>query len=165
MILIIRQAATEEQVRQMANIFDGVLIKLAVDVNRIRGRLMDLKAVYQRFEQLSWQQRLGNIASTLARISSQATAPESDQLVTSSLREVALLIEWSAPQVPPDFLLELAALQREALAWQRCWPLEEARSLLALHSRNQSDRLLQMAGLLELKPSSAATLETRPIKG
>lgn len=32
MILIIREPATEEQINQMADIFDGVLIKLAVDV-------------------------------------------------------------------------------------------------------------------------------------
>ncbi len=34
MILIIRQPATDEQISQMAEIFDGVLIKLAVDVKR-----------------------------------------------------------------------------------------------------------------------------------
>lgn len=124
---------------------------------------MDIQAMYKRFTQLTWQQQLGNLASTLARISSQATSPESDHLVTTSLREAALLIEWSAPQVPSDFLLELAAMQREVLAWQRCWPLEAARSLLALHTRHQADRLLQMAGLLELTQSSAEVLETTTI--
>ena len=34
MILIIQQPATDEQLKQMADIFDGVLIKLAVDVRR-----------------------------------------------------------------------------------------------------------------------------------
>lgn len=121
---------------------------------------MDVKSMYKRFTQLTWQQQLGNLASTLARISSQATSPESDKLVTDSLREAALLIEWSAPNVPPDFLLELAAMQREVLAWHRCWPLDDARSLLSLHSRNQSDRLLQMAGLLVLKHQPKEMLET-----
>jgi hypothetical protein len=120
---------------------------------------MDVKSIYKRFVQLTWQQQLGNLASTLARISSQATSAESDKLVTDSLREAALLIEWSAPNVPPDFLLELAAMQREVLAWHRCWPLDDARSLLALHSRNQSDRLLQMAGLLVLKHQPKEMLE------
>ncbi len=121
---------------------------------------MDVKSMYKRFTQLTWQQQLGNLASTLARISSQATSPESDKLVTASLREAALLIEWSAPNVPPDFLLELAAMQREVLAWHRCWPLDDARSLLSLHSRNQSDRLLQIAGLLVLKHQPKEMLET-----
>lgn len=87
---------------------------------------MDVKAIYKRYNQLTWQQQLGNLAATLARISSQASSPESDQLVTASLREAALLIEWSAPHVPSDFLLELAAMQREVLAWQRRWPIDEA---------------------------------------
>ncbi len=34
MALIIRKAATNEQISQMAEIYDGVLIKLAVDVER-----------------------------------------------------------------------------------------------------------------------------------
>jgi hypothetical protein len=32
---------------------------------------MDIKAMYQRFNQLTWQQQLANLSSTLARISSQ----------------------------------------------------------------------------------------------
>lgn len=121
---------------------------------------MDIKSMYNRYTQLTWQQQLGNLASTLARISNQATAPESDNLVTVSLREAALLIEWSAPNVPSDFLLELAAMQREVLAWHRYWPLEDARTLLSLHTRNQADRLLQRAGLLELKQQNTEVLET-----
>jgi len=121
---------------------------------------MDLKSMYKRYTQLTWQQQLGNLASALARISSQATSAESDELVVASLREAAYLIEWSAPKSPADFLLELAAMQREVLAWHRCWPLDEARALLSLHTRNQADRLLQMAGLLEMKPLDTRILET-----
>jgi hypothetical protein len=39
-------------------------------------------------------------------------------------------------------------MQRELLTWHSAFPIEQARHLLALHTRNQSDRLLQMAGLL-----------------
>ena len=120
---------------------------------------MDITAMYRRYTQLTWPQQLGNLASTLTRISNQATSPESDKLVTVSLREAALLIEWSAPNVPPDFLFELAAMQRELLAWHRCWPLDEARSLLAFHTGNQFDRLLQMAGLLKMEQPDTNILE------
>jgi hypothetical protein len=71
------------------------------------------------------------MASTLARVSNNATIPEHDKVVAMCLREAAYFIEWSAPQVPPEFLLELAAMQREILAWRRVWPIEAARSLLA----------------------------------
>lgn len=121
---------------------------------------MDVKMMYKRYKQLSWQQQLGNLASTLSRIATQVTSPDSDKLVAESLREAALLIEWSAPNVPPDFLPELAAMQREMLAWHQAWPIPNTGALLALHTRNQSDRLLQMAGLLDSCPQQANILET-----
>ena len=109
---------------------------------------MNIQDLQERYQALAWPQQLGNLASTLARLSRQATMPEHDALTIELFREAALLIEWSAPHVPSDYWLELAALQRELLAWQRIWPPEPARSLLALHARHQSDRLLQMARLV-----------------
>lgn len=106
---------------------------------------MNIQAMHKRYEQMTWQQQLGNLASTLARVSDRATSPKSDEIVTMFLREAAYFIEWSAPNVPPEFLPELAAMQREILAWRRVWPVEAARHLLALHANNQSDRLLHMA--------------------
>ncbi len=111
---------------------------------------MDIKSRRKRHTQLTWQQQLRNLASTLARISTQATSPDSDKLVIHALREAALLIEWSASKVPFDCLPELAAMQREVLVWHDCWPLDDARSTLVLYTRNQADRLLQMASLSEL---------------
>jgi hypothetical protein len=74
--------------------------------------------------------------------------PEYDDLVINLLWEAALFVEWSAPQIPNGCLLELAALQKELLAWRRLWPVAGARPLLALYARNRSDRLLQMVGLV-----------------
>ncbi len=121
---------------------------------------MDVKSMCKRYTQLTWQQQLGNLASTLTRISRQAASPDSDKLVICSLREAALLIEWSAPNAPPGFLPELAAMQREVLAWHHSWPLDDARPLLALHTHNQSDRLLQVAGLSGLNLQTVQVLET-----
>jgi hypothetical protein len=64
------------------------------------------------------------------------------------LQEAASFIEWGASCVPGNFLLELATMQKEVLAWKRVWPLAAARPLLALYARNRSDRLLEMAGLM-----------------
>jgi hypothetical protein len=116
---------------------------------------MGLKAKYQRFNQFTWQQQLGHLASTLARTATQVEVQDSDQVVMVLLREAILQIEWSAPNVPDEYRLELAAMQREVIAWQRRWPVDDARSLLALHTRNQANRLLQMAGLLEADVPSA----------
>jgi hypothetical protein len=115
---------------------------------------MNIKAKYQRFNQLTWQQQLSNLASTLARIAAQVESQDSDPLIMASLREAALQIEWSAPHVPDDYRLELAAMQREVLAWQQGWPVEGARALLAMHTRHHADRLLQMAGVFAANASS-----------
>lgn len=102
----------------------------------------------ERFQQFPWQQQLGNLASTLARIADLCGRPEYDGLVRDLLREAAVLVEWSAPHVPPDFHLELAALQREMTSWRAAWPVEGARHLLALRARLASDLLLYRAGLI-----------------
>lgn len=107
---------------------------------------MERQSLRERYQQLAWPQQLGNLASTLARISSRSTSPHYDGLVSDLLREAALFIEWSAPHVPPALLLDLAPLQREMLAWRRVWPQEALRPLLALQARHISDRLLRLAG-------------------
>ncbi|MCU0543239.1 MAG: hypothetical protein MUE44_13875 [Oscillatoriaceae cyanobacterium Prado104] len=110
---------------------------------------MKRQALYSRFKALEWQQQLGNLASTLASLSKRATVPQHDVLTSTLLREAALMIEWCAANIPRNYLLELAAMQRELLSWERVFPIEQARSILALHARHQSERLLQMAGFLD----------------
>jgi hypothetical protein len=109
---------------------------------------MERQGLYERFKNLEWQQQLGNLASTLATVSTQSTIQQQDKLTCHLLREAALMIEWCAKDVPVDFHLELAAIQKECLAWRRAFPIETARSLLSIHARHQSERLLQIAGLL-----------------
>lgn len=108
---------------------------------------MERQSLYERFKLLCWQQQIGNIASTLANISRYADSPAYDELTKLSLREAALAIDWCVPNVPQQFLLDLAMMHRELLAWWQVFPIEP-RSLLALHTRHQSDRLLVMAGLM-----------------
>jgi len=109
---------------------------------------MAQQSLRERYEQFEWPQQLGNLASTLARIATRASSPRYDALTSDLLREAALFIEWSAPHVPQSLLLDLSPLQRELLAWQRAWPLEDARFLLALQARHASDRLLRLAQLV-----------------
>ncbi len=110
---------------------------------------MNRQAFRERYERMAWQQQLGNLASTLARLSSRCSRLEHDPLVADLLREAALLIEWSAPHTPPALHPDLAAMQREVLAWRQHWPLDQARPLLALRARQMSEALLRMAELLE----------------
>jgi hypothetical protein len=108
---------------------------------------MKQRSFRERYKQMAWPQQLGNLASTMARLSSRCSRPEYDPLVLDLLREAALLIEWSAPHACSDIHPDLAAMQREVLAWRQDWPLDQARSLLALRARQMSDTLLRMAGI------------------
>ena len=107
---------------------------------------MSQKRLYERYTQLDWPHQLGNLASTLAPISSRAHEPQHDDLVGDLLREAATFVEWSAPYVPADLLIDLAAMQREILAWQRMWPHDVVRPIIAPYTRGASDRLLVKAG-------------------
>ena len=106
------------------------------------------QSLRERYTQLDWPQQLGNLASTLARISARATSSQYDALVADLLREAALFADWSAPHVPQPLLLDLAPLQRELVLWQRIWPQDTLRPLLSLQARNISDRLLRLAQLI-----------------
>jgi hypothetical protein len=110
---------------------------------------MEQRQLQARYQQLDWPQQLGNLASTLARISARSTSPAYDNLVSNLLREAALLIEWSAPHMPPALLLDLAPLQHEMLVWRQIWPQDNLRPLLGLQARHISDRLLRLAKLVE----------------
>ncbi len=109
---------------------------------------MERQQLRERYEQLDWPQQIGNLASTMARIASRSVSADYDTLVSSLLREGALLIEWSAPHVPALLLLDLAPLQRELIVWRQLWPQEELRPLLSMQSRHISDRLLRLANLV-----------------
>ncbi len=107
-----------------------------------------------RYQKMNWQHQLGNMASTLARVANNAMVAKHDETVKLCLREAACFIEWCSPVAPAELLLEFAAMQREWLTWQHLWPIETARALLALHARNQSDRILQIAGFYDLKDTA-----------
>ncbi len=109
---------------------------------------MTERSLRERYTQLDWPRQLGNLASTLARISTRATSSQHDALVADLLREAALFVDWSAPHVPQPLLLDLAPLQRELVLWQRLWPQDALRPVLSLQARHMSDRLLRLAQLV-----------------
>ena len=108
---------------------------------------MEREALYERIKSQTWQQQLGNLASTLGTISTQANIPQQDKLTIYLLRDAALIIEWCAKNVPEPYHPELAAIQKECLAWRKVFPLEATRNLLSIHTRHQSDRILEVADL------------------
>lgn len=109
---------------------------------------MEQKGLFKRFIKYGWQQQFGNLASTLARLSTLITDVEYDELSKNLLREATLLIEWCAPNLPQRLQGDLAFIQRE-LCYYRRIPLQvEIRRLLSMRSRIMSNHLLDVSGLL-----------------
>jgi hypothetical protein len=111
--------------------------------------MVDWKRLNTRYGRLSWQQRLGNLASTLAR---SATVSESGRAMASVpdlLREGMWIIEWST-DAPTDVLAELAPMQLELGLLQHSWQqdAQAIQPVLAFRARAMSDRVLELSGLL-----------------
>ena len=107
---------------------------------------MDREKLRLRFLKDEWPRQVGNLASTLGRLSSRAGDARYDQIVADLLREGTLLMEWCAANVPLEIAASLATMQRELVLWRRIWPNDPARALLALRARQMSDQLLDAAG-------------------
>ena len=111
--------------------------------------MIDVKALQQSYVQLPAPQRMGHLASDLARVSQWARQPECDATAV----ELMNLIAWMIEQNPEFVSEELANMQREICIWRRIWPIEAARGLLALRARVMSERILELSGLLDEEDS------------
>jgi hypothetical protein len=89
--------------------------------------------------------RLGNLASSLLRLSKWVQMKQRDESVVDLMREIAWLMEWSGDLA----LVELVDMQREICRWRRVWPLEPVRPILAFRALHMSNRILNLSGLLE----------------
>ena len=107
---------------------------------------MDRDKLRTRYLQDEWPRQVGNLASTLTRLSSRTTDARYDKIVGNLLHEGTLLMEWCAPNVPLDIAADLAMMQRELVLWRQIWPNDAARRLLAFRAREMADRLLEAAG-------------------
>lgn len=112
--------------------------------------MLDWKRLSKRYTRMTYQQRMGNLASTLARSATVAQSKNSTVSVPDLLREGMWIIEWSATDAPPEVLIELASMQWElGLLRQACEADTEAlRFVVAFRARVMSDRALELSGLL-----------------
>ena len=109
---------------------------------------MNRSRLRERYLEDKWPRQVGNLASTLTRLSSRTQDVRFDHVVGDLLRESALLIEWSAPFVPLELAAKMAQMQRELVLWHRVWPGDAVRALLAFRARSMADLLLESAGYL-----------------
>jgi hypothetical protein len=112
--------------------------------------MQDWTRLAERYSRMSWPQRLGNLASTLARSSAVSRSGGTAVSVPDLLREGMWIIEWSATDTPPDTLAELVPMQLELGLLRRAWERDAraVQSVLAYRARVLSDRVLELSGLL-----------------
>ncbi len=96
--------------------------------------------------------RLGGLAANLGRIASFSKYADHLDVVDSIIQESKWFIEWTAAEIDIQQAAELVKLQVQLALWQlhskNRWDEESWRLELAAHSKQWSDRLLEMSGLL-----------------
>jgi hypothetical protein len=107
--------------------------------------MRDLKRMRERYLQDERPVRLGNLASSLLRLSNWVQNRHRDEAIIDLMREIAWCMEWSGDLA----MVELADMQREICRWRRIWPVEEARSVLVFRALQMSKQVLELSGLLE----------------
>jgi len=106
--------------------------------------MRDLKKMRERYLRDERPVRLGNLASSLLRLSKWIRMRQREDGAIDLMREIAWFMEWSGDLA----LVELVDMQREICRWRRIWPLEAVRSLLAFRALHMSNQVLRLSGLL-----------------
>jgi hypothetical protein len=107
--------------------------------------MRDLKRMRERFLRDEIVVRMGNMASSLLRLSQWVQNRHRDEAIIDLMREIAWLMEWSGDLT----LAELADMQREICRWRRVWPVDQTRSILSFRARQMSNRVLELSGLAD----------------
>jgi hypothetical protein len=114
--------------------------------------MVNKEKLYQRFMRDPLDRRLGNLASTLGKISSNARHSETPDIVSNLLDEAKHFIEWTAADAESEIATELVQTQRLITLWQKTWLTaykdKTQRILLATQAKEWSDRALQNSGLI-----------------
>jgi hypothetical protein len=114
--------------------------------------MVNKEKLYQRFMRDPLERRLGNLASTLGKISSNARNSDKPNTVSELLDEAKHFIEWTAADADSEVAAELVQTQRLITLWQKTWSTvykdKTQRILLATQAKEWSDRALQNSGLV-----------------
>ena len=105
--------------------------------------MKDLKRMRERYLRDKKPIRMGNLASSLLRLSNWVRNRHRDEAIIDLMREIAWFMEWSGDLASA----ELSDMQREICRWRRIWPVEQARGILLFRALQMSNRILELSGL------------------
>jgi hypothetical protein len=110
--------------------------------------MRDIKKMRDRYLRDKVPVRMGNLSSSLLRLSQWVKNRHKEEAIMDLMREIAWFMEWNGDLASP----ELADMQREICRWRRIWPVEQVRSIFAFRALQMSNRVLEWSGLLEETP-------------
>ncbi len=106
----------------------------------------------ERFLRDPLPQRLGELAATLARISSSARHSTDPAVIISLLDEANHYIEWTIPEADPEIAAELTQINIILSMWRKSWStarrIPQQRTLLAAQTKNWSDKVLKFSRMV-----------------
>jgi hypothetical protein len=114
--------------------------------------MKDRTVLRERYLRENLPNRLGEIATNLARISSFCQNDLNCDSVASLIEESKFFIEWTAMDAGIDLAAELVDLQVQLARWQLSWQdiwVDQARKLqVANLAKSWENRVLEMSELL-----------------
>ncbi len=112
-----------------------------------------LQEIKHRYMQDHLSTRLGGLAANLARINTFSRHDANQDAVYGLLNETKYFIEWTAYEAEFEVTAQLVELQIKLASWQQSWSSiwnnSEQRQAVAQESREWSDKILALSGLLE----------------
>ncbi len=114
--------------------------------------MANLAEAKQRYMRDPLPIRLGALAANLARVNTFSHHDANKDTVFSLLNESKYFIEWTAAETELDVTAQLVDLQIQLALWQNewssIWSNIEKRQIVAQQSRNWSDKVLELSGLI-----------------
>ncbi len=107
----------------------------------------------ERYMRFPLSVRLGNLASSLAHLSTTAEMKSQHDYVPRMLRECKCFIEWTGPETEVEIAEQLVGIQVQLAIWQLNWDVmrsdpKETEELVT-SARVSADQVLQWSGLLD----------------
>lgn len=112
---------------------------------------MNVEKLRERFMRDPLPRRLGGLAATFGRISSNARNAADPAIVADLINEARHLIEWTAAETDPEIAAELVQIQTLLTLWQNAWAeacqSHTQRLLLSVQAKGWSDKAVEFSGL------------------
>ncbi len=118
--------------------------------------MIDEVVLQARYLRDTTPRRLGNLASSVKRLGRFISLQEFDRTVYDLAQECRLFAGWAAPEAEYETAVALQDLKNDLTDWQESYAQRKSdeswRADINLACAQWSQRLLELSGLLNVKP-------------